>query len=374
MSSTKENGELHALYVEELHGPDHLPEVAYRDHPPEVIEYKPAQDVAEAVSLPPRHNPFGLTPLAFGILVSLATALIVSAAIGGGLGAAVLANERNSPVPDTVQTCATKAPPAQTPTPTPLVDYVLPEPSLIQSLHVDCPALNDTLVQDELDAGARYRVRCGTSIVGQSETSVVASLAAYSFQDCLRACSLANQWAGAGAGVGSSACVAVTWCQAMSFCGLDRWNCWLRNATSPTVGESNYTTGILELHPRPRRDGGAAELPTPRPPRIVLNLASTPLSGSFTSPLAAPEGRERKRTAVAPDNGAIPFPFAGNVGDRPDSLLSLISSQLQEEETQRLARRAVFTRVAMALDSALNEFGNDPHRQWADKVRAAVLC
>ncbi len=41
-------------------------------------------------------NPFGLSPLAFGVLVALITAIILGAALGGGLGSAINSSSKDA--------------------------------------------------------------------------------------------------------------------------------------------------------------------------------------------------------------------------------------------------------------------------------------
>ena len=54
-------------------------------HGPEA--YHPTQYAHQGTQ--PRRNPFGLSPLAFGLLVGAAVAIVMGAALGGGIGGAL---------------------------------------------------------------------------------------------------------------------------------------------------------------------------------------------------------------------------------------------------------------------------------------------
>lgn len=248
MSSPNEYSGLHVQSVEQLRNADHLPEA---------FKYRPNQEVTSAAGdcFPPeassprrvhpqRRNPFGLKPLAFAALVALITALIVGAAVGGGLGAVLAGKEECNTLPlganstsssKTFEVCTTSA------TPTTFVDYIVPQPSLIQTLNIECPELNDTLLQDT--AGGQYRVGCGRRILGGQEITTLTALIAYSLQDCIQACYLLNSW------VGQTECTAVSWCKAMAYCSETNsgGNCWLFNASSSISLDSNSTVAILGI-------------------------------------------------------------------------------------------------------------------------------
>lgn len=248
MSSPSEHDGLHVQRIEELHNPDHLPE-AFR--------YKSIQEVTGATDdyfypngsskrrvHPQRRNPFGLNPLAFGALIALITALIVGAAVGGGLGAILAGKEECNTSPSransTSSSKTSEVASTTSATTTTFVDYVVPEPSLIQTLNINCPELNNTILQDKADG--QYRVGCGRRILGSSETKTFTALIAYSLQDCIQACYLYNVW------VGQRNCTAVSWCKAMSYCSETNpgGNCWLFNASSSTSLDGNSTIAILE--------------------------------------------------------------------------------------------------------------------------------
>ncbi|KAI4862215.1 hypothetical protein F4820DRAFT_431226 [Hypoxylon rubiginosum] len=140
---------------------------------------------------PEHHNPFGLRRLAFGALIALVTALIVGAAMGGGLGSAITKKEECDTSPLVVTSTESFLIPASTSAPTAstsaastaLVNYAAPEPSLVQTLDDNCPKLNNTILEDT--NADQYRVTCGYRVLGNPSITTWSALVAYSLQDCV---------------------------------------------------------------------------------------------------------------------------------------------------------------------------------------------
>ncbi|KAI1767700.1 hypothetical protein GGR53DRAFT_481316 [Hypoxylon sp. FL1150] len=250
----------HVQPIEYPNGPNHLPEVHEPNHPPETFEYTlaPSMGVVKPGNLLQQQssedgNPFGLSPLAFGTLIALVTTLIVGAAIGGGLGSALAKKGHCDASPSVVTSMptSTSLPTSSTVNPTSstsaaataLVDYVAPEPSRVESLHINCPELDGTLIEDSnLD---QYRVTCEQRILGNPSITTWSGLIAYSLQDCVQACFLLNNW---GAG-GQKACTAVSWCRTMSYSAEINAgaNCWLFNSSSNSLEiNSNHTVAVMQ--------------------------------------------------------------------------------------------------------------------------------
>ncbi|OTA97785.1 hypothetical protein M434DRAFT_26521 [Hypoxylon sp. CO27-5] len=199
-------------------------------------------------------NPSNLSPLTFGALISLITTLIVGAALGGGLGAALgkkAAYETSAPVTTSASNLETQV---STPTSTTsstisttssaLFDYAAPTPSLVETLYIDCPKLDNTVMQDT--ASNVDRIQCARRIIGGGAVSTLSALTAYSLQDCIQACYLFNYWAIEWES--ETICLAVSWCKSMSYCsGTNSGaNCWLFNASSSIEIEDNSTVAAVD--------------------------------------------------------------------------------------------------------------------------------
>jgi hypothetical protein len=250
MHTAEESDGLQVQSIEHFRNSDHLPQLIKHDATQNAtgtakadIHHNCSSKTLQGVHLQ-RHNPFGLSPLAFGALVALMTTLIVSAAVGGGLGAA-LPRERHCDVVASSAPSTSSLKPSQSlsptsNTPTVLVNYVVPEPTLIQTLYNDCPTLNDTVILDTEDQ--QYRVACGRRLLGGVDTTTLSELVAYSLQDCIQACTLLNAWSG------GLKCSAVTWDTAMAYSYEVNigGNCWLFDNASSISLNDNTTTAILE--------------------------------------------------------------------------------------------------------------------------------
>lgn len=249
MFAPDERDGLHVQSLEHFQNPDCLPELV-KDEATQFAGGRANTDIRHNYSSktlqgvhPQRLNPFGLSPLAFGALIVFMTTLIISAVVGGGLGAALAGKEgcnaMASSAPSTSSLKPSKSPSPTSNTPTTFVNYIAPEPTLIQSLYSGCPALNDTIIQDTMDHS--YRVACGRHLIDDFDTTTLTELVAYSLQDCVQACSLLNVWSG------QSNCSAVSWNNAMAYSyETIGGNCWLFNNASFIALDANSTTAILE--------------------------------------------------------------------------------------------------------------------------------
>ena len=211
-------------------------------------------------------NPWGLRPLAFGLLVGIITAVVVGAAVGGGVAGNSTSHkeswyvdlekksysprfpddEHSSPSSNSSAITLTVTASATTASASPstaLTNYSAPVPSAVSSLFLDCPALNSQSYTNTL-FGDKYTQFCGQDFTGGLAAKgggVIADLVgiiACSVSDCMDACSnvnnLANRW---NDGIQ---------CQAMSFSidlqraseGLGA-NCWLKNATIASGTQGN---------------------------------------------------------------------------------------------------------------------------------------
>ncbi|KAI0901659.1 hypothetical protein F4806DRAFT_8449 [Annulohypoxylon nitens] len=272
MSSTGHQGELHIQSVEFPNNPTHIselpgsyysPEVLRSNQPPEALNLKAAEGTGTADSnATPKQplstysrNPFNLSPVAFGALVSVITALIVGAIIGGSLGGTLAKQEhyKTAPHAETRTSSLEVNRPTPTSTPTSLIstsatltDYAAPSPSDVETLHIDCPRLDGKITEDSIQQ--RYKISCGERIVGGGSDVITYSASiAYSLQDCIEACSQLNIW------TGGLYCTAVTWSQAMSFAWETEggMNCWLFNSTSLDSSievHVNHTIAIMEFN------------------------------------------------------------------------------------------------------------------------------
>ncbi|KAI6086947.1 hypothetical protein F4821DRAFT_259455 [Hypoxylon rubiginosum] len=224
------------------------------DHPPKAFDRPtPIMRTAKPSSFSQQQssghsNPFGLSPLAFGMLIALVTALIVGATIGAGLGVSLAKKERC----DASVSMATSMLASTSATATALVDfvapklslndYVVPEPSLVESLHTDCPKIDGTVIEDS--NSDHYRVTCGHRVVGNPSIITWSGLIAYLLQHCVQACFLINNWGGHG----EQLCTAVSWSKAMSHSAEINAgaNCWLFNYSADSIElEESHTIAVM---------------------------------------------------------------------------------------------------------------------------------
>ena len=216
-----------------------------------------------------RQAPCGLSLIAFACLVALLTGTIVGAAVGGGVGGS-LAHERDQnryiatqsvharrsltfpsralraatsslaqrPVP--VSACPTLSPSSTTPAstsasassspPAGLTDYAPASPLYINTVALDCPAVDNS--QYITARGQTFLTHCGIGL----DSLDLASILAYRFEDCIEACSSMNHYSGN-----------ATYCNAIVFTAVidtdystKHANCWLKYAESITGSNEQY--------------------------------------------------------------------------------------------------------------------------------------
>ncbi|KAI1075925.1 hypothetical protein F5B20DRAFT_584887 [Whalleya microplaca] len=159
MASFDGHSELQVRPIENFESQNQLPEFNRPGDFPEPCQLQQTQNLKGAESLggipqererPERRNPFGLSPLVFGGLISLTTALIIGAVLGACLGTTLRGKDKGDTTLHQSSTSSLSTlestPPSTLPAPTStissptdslssgtgaiLIDYVAPEPSL----------------------------------------------------------------------------------------------------------------------------------------------------------------------------------------------------------------------------------------------------
>ncbi|EXJ93822.1 hypothetical protein A1O1_02215 [Capronia coronata CBS 617.96] len=214
----------------------------------------------EPAPAPRKPNPWGLSPLAFGILVAAVTAVVVGGAVGGGVAGAMSSKRSDSssaPVSvvtvtadsSSATTTSTGSSPSATstttlPLPSSLQNFVVPEPYYVDTLeNPGCSGDNSKIVIQEMNVA--FDLFCGVdmqnSIPDLTDSSLVVAdvvgLFAYSITDCLYACANARHfvslWGQDHEGGNMQTCKGVTWNFEMAASNTsDQANCWLKNGTS----------------------------------------------------------------------------------------------------------------------------------------------
>jgi hypothetical protein len=236
------------------------------DHGPEVWVQKGGLEVDERASTAhplmqnepvnsKTGNPFGLRAPAFGLLVALATLVVVGAALGGGLGGALASERSKNNVVTATRTTITAnsatASPAPTATPTTgrFTNLTIPAPSDVDTLFLDCPNLNSTAYS--ATDNDHFTFTCGVAYPGGFSAysggtiATLAGLIAYTPQDCAVACSKFNYYS-AFYGNGT-VCAAMTFNSELSTAFATYGaNCWLFNTTGPPQDSSNSLSAVLQ--------------------------------------------------------------------------------------------------------------------------------
>jgi len=145
-------------------------------------------------------NPFGLSPLVFGIAIALVTSVVLGAALGGGLGSAIHSSSKEAScsasttatllsivTTTTLLSTVTASSYSSPATPTTLLsNYTVPAPASIDSLSLPlggCPTLSSqTYTSHQNDV---FNFDCGVDYGGNDLMAFVA----YSLYDCCDACS-----------------------------------------------------------------------------------------------------------------------------------------------------------------------------------------
>lgn len=188
-----------------------------------------------------RHNLFGLGQFASGLLIGLLVAIILAAVLGGALGANLASCRSNSKAasevaPNTINhtstVTATRTAAATSTANATFHNYVPAAPSSVSSLALNCPALNNQGAQTAY--GDRFVVYCGEDFSngfpadGGGIIADFINIIAYSFEDCLEACSALN-YRSQKYHRNNTTCRAVTFISDLG--NYANGNCWLKNAT-----------------------------------------------------------------------------------------------------------------------------------------------
>jgi len=194
-----------------------------------------------------QRNPFGLKPLAFGLLVAAITALVVGATVGGGVGGALSKSSAS--------TAAATTPCAATPT-SPLIsnpnNFTVADPSSVINLNVNCTSLarqpyTYRFAFEGVPFHETFHFSCGEDLtdatVGTNGwlISDLAQMVTYRIEDCIAACVSLN------AGYYIQYCSAVVFDAALSETYLEsQANCFLKNSTGTmTISRDSRMTAKL---------------------------------------------------------------------------------------------------------------------------------
>ena len=226
------------------------------------VAYKSEHPTTEiATSKTGNRVPFGLSALAFGLLVALTTMVVVGSAIGGGLGGALAsAHGKNSNAMTVTRTITIASTIASSPTASgatvacttatsgPFSNLTVPAAADVASLFLDCPNLNNA--KSTPSNNEQFTFTCGVSYPGGGAAysggtiATLAGLIAYSPQDCAVACSTFNAYS-AQFGNGT-VCAAMTFASDLSVASTTYGaNCWLFNTTGPPDNNAVAISGVL---------------------------------------------------------------------------------------------------------------------------------
>jgi Flp pilus assembly pilin Flp len=226
------------------------------------VAYKSEHPTTEiATSKTGNRVPFGLSALAFGLLVALTTMVVVGGAIGGGLGGALAsAHGKNSNAMTVTRTITIASTIASSPTASgatvacttatsgPFSNLTVPAAADVASLFLDCPNLNNA--KSTPSNNEQFTFTCGVSYPGGGAAysggtiATLAGLIAYSPQDCAVACSTFNAYS---AQFGNATvCAAMTFASDLSVASTTYGaNCWLFNTTGPPDDNAVAISGVL---------------------------------------------------------------------------------------------------------------------------------
>ncbi|KAK1091487.1 hypothetical protein LTR48_006205 [Friedmanniomyces endolithicus] len=190
----------------------------------------------------------GLRPVTFWLSAALVFAMVALGAMAGGLGSGMKsANDRaiycatNPPQPTTVTKASTAtisaAAAVSTTTGGLFVDYAAPLPSMISTVALDCPSLDKQSYITRRNQ--TYTLSCFAGLYAGD----FADIAAYSFEDCVEACSSHNYWTH-----NATSCVGALFSVNMSAASTkDYGNCWLKGPSMVTiVGQSGDLSATLQ--------------------------------------------------------------------------------------------------------------------------------
>ena len=213
-----------------------------------------------------RRNPWGLSPLMFGLLIALTTMIVVGAIVGGGVGGALSSSNHSryeeTPVISgrvlmmfsssgkdsasnsnqfTTTVTESASPTAAVASPTSTSDVTNYAPVLPQSVATvqwDCPGMTSYTTVN-VNPNQQFNVTCGIDFGNHgpaNEGGVVADIigiVAYSAADCMEACANMNGFVPTWGY--TTSCAGITFSQQLSVVYGDYGaNCWLKNGTAVT--------------------------------------------------------------------------------------------------------------------------------------------
>lgn len=225
------------------------------------VAYKSELPTTEiATSKTDNRNPFGLSALAFGLLVALATTVVVGGGLGGALASADgknsnAMNENNNAMTVTRTITIASSPTAScsmvastTASSGQFTNLTVAPAAEVDSLFLDCPKLNNEVYP--ASNNERFTFTCGVSYPGGGAAdsggtiATLSGLIAYSPEDCAVACSTFNAYS-AQFGNGT-VCAAMTFASDLSAASATYGaNCWLFNATGQVEDNRLAVSGVL---------------------------------------------------------------------------------------------------------------------------------
>ncbi|TLS22784.1 uncharacterized protein PpBr36_06181 [Pyricularia pennisetigena] len=199
--------------------------------------------------------PFGMRPVVFAAIFLLGGILIGGAIVGGVVGSVMASRVQTAK--ESAVAATTTEPPAPTttsfpgPSEGPFRDYTTPPTKDIETLQLSCPRLDGTSFTG-FD-GKRFNIVCGVDENGPGREAVgeikdVSAFVAYSFQDCLNACTTYNRLSGRDPARPSSLiCRAAVFRRSLNdnIALREGGNCFLKNATRASGNPGRPNTGLL---------------------------------------------------------------------------------------------------------------------------------
>lgn len=182
----------------------------------------------------------GMAASTIGILAALLLALLVGGAVGGGLGSALAKardqcrNDTNTttiPTTTASNSSASNSSASSTTTGGLFVNYTVVPPAQIDTVPVACPGLDGSSYTST--TGEVFTLSCTNGYGGDDRMSLLA----YTYQDCLNACSNVNLWSH------TTEYYRVQFSKYVSFsmgsgCQVCHGNCWLKGNNAAVSTES----------------------------------------------------------------------------------------------------------------------------------------
>ncbi|KAI9723826.1 MAG: hypothetical protein M1828_004076 [Chrysothrix sp. TS-e1954] len=146
----------------------------------------------------------GLSVGAFWI-VSTVLVVVLAGAIGGGIGGG-LASQKKNCSPETSQASSSSTTNGTSASGNATTNYVEPDPLSIQTLHLDCPARDQSVYQAL--AHQQFTVHCDSDVqannTGPADTPYnIVAIRSFSIDDCMEGCASYNAY------IHNTTCVAI---------------------------------------------------------------------------------------------------------------------------------------------------------------------